>query len=197
MRALLLAAVLASPASSASFVIDPQHSALLFTVKHVAGRLRGSFNTLTGVIEFDEKRPASCKFEVEAHADAIDTGSRARDSRLKGPEFLAAAENPRLAFESRSIKAAGPWRYEASGGLLLRGLTRPATISVEYLGWTRDPNGMVRAGFTAKGTLHRKDFGMAFPPDFPLGDEIAFTAEIEAVDRAAMERKAGVKPGPK
>jgi polyisoprenoid-binding protein YceI len=62
-------------------------------------------------------------------------------------------------------------------------------LKVEYVGQTRDPWGNDRAGFSAKTTIDRKDFGLTWNQTLEtgglvVGDRVDLEIEIEAVKQA-------------
>jgi polyisoprenoid-binding protein YceI len=48
--------------------------------------------------------------------------------------------------------------FDVDGELPLHGVTRPATLALDVNGFTRDPYGGTRAGFSATTELDRGDF---------------------------------------
>ena len=75
---------------------------------------------------------------------------------------------------------------EVTGDLTIRGQTKPITLKVESNGQVKDPGGGTRAGFHAKASISRKEFGVDI--EMPLegggvvvGDNISITLEVEAV----------------
>ena len=74
--------------------------------------------------------------------------------------------------------------FDVDGELTLHGVTRPVTLDVN--GFTRDPYGGTRAGFSATTELNRDDFGIStnIPMDgggVVIGERIQVFLEIEAV----------------
>jgi polyisoprenoid-binding protein YceI len=65
-------------------------------------------------------------------------------------------------------------------------VTRPVTLALDVNGFTKDPYGNTRAGFSATGEIDRKDFGITFnvPLDgggVMIGDTIQLFIEVEAI----------------
>jgi polyisoprenoid-binding protein YceI len=89
--------------------------------------------------------------------------------------------------------------YVADGELTLHGVTRPVTLALDVNGFTRDPYGDTRAGFSATTELNRGDFGITtnIPMDgggVVIGDRIQVFPEIEAVRNPPQP--ANPRPGP-
>ncbi len=65
-------------------------------------------------------------------------------------------------------------------------MTKDITLVGTFNGVAKDPWGNTRAGFTAEGTLNRKDFGMEFSMMLDnggllVGDEVKLLLEIEVI----------------
>jgi polyisoprenoid-binding protein YceI len=76
--------------------------------------------------------------------------------------------------------------FDVDGELTLHGVTRPVTLALDVNGFTRDPYGGTRGGFSATTELSRGDFGIStnLPMDgggVVIGDRIQVFLEIEAV----------------
>ena len=90
-----------------------------------------------------------------------------------------------MTYRSTSLVANGDnWTLE--GELSLHGVTRSVPLNLELNGFTADPYGGQRAGFSATAAINRRDFGIdiSLPMDgggVVVGDKITITLEIEAV----------------
>ena len=169
---------------------DLSHSSINFWVRHLmVSKVHGRFGQWTGSLSLDEKDPSASRLEVEIDAASIDTREPARDTHLRSADFFDVEKYPRLTFKSTSIKEAAEGHYEVQGDLTLHGITKPVVLEVEHAGRINDPYGGVRAGFSAKGSLHRKDFGLNWNKAIEaggvaVGDKIEISIEIEAVLKA-------------
>lgn len=88
----------------------------------------------------------------------------------------------------------GEGRFEVTGDLTLRGVTRSINLPVAFLGMAGDPWGNTRAGFELETTLNRKDFGMQWNVALDqggllLGDEVKVAINLETI-RAKAEAAA-------
>src|SRR5512135_3108322 len=86
-----LALVAAAPlvASADTWQIDPGHSTVGFTVRHMTiSSVRGQFDKVVGTITANGNDPASVAIEATIETASIDTRSADRDSDLKSPNFL-------------------------------------------------------------------------------------------------------------
>lgn len=192
MRTTILSLVLAACLTAAAgapgraadrFVIDPQHSNIVFLVNHLGySRMVGQFQEFSGEFNFDHGAPANGSVAVAIQTASVDTDHEKRDEHLRSPDFFNAAEFPEMTFESTALEKTGDNTGRISGDLTLLGVTKPVTLDVTFNKVAPHPlpqyGGVMVAGFSARGTLERSAFGMkTFIP--AVGDEIELLIEIE------------------
>jgi len=167
-----------------TWVIDPAHTALGFAVRHLMSRVRGTFSEVTGQIVTGPEPSRSVATAVIGVA-SVSTGNPMRDDHLRSADFFDAARFPEMTFASTALLSA-EGRWVLSGDLTIRDLTRPAELEVEFLG--TDPAGLqgeTRIGFSAWGTISRRDFGITFGlaadgTKIIIGDRVDITLDVEA-----------------
>jgi polyisoprenoid-binding protein YceI len=189
---ILLALVVTAPlaASADTWQIDPGHSTVGFTVRHMTiSSVGGQFDKFAGSITAKGNDPASVSIDVTIDTASIDTRSSDRDADLKSANFLDVAKYPTMTFKSKKIEAAGPGKYNVVGDLTLHGVTKEVTLAVETTGAPiKDPWGNMRAGATATTTINRKDFGLTWNKMIEaggavVGDAVAVEIDVEAVKK--------------
>ena len=165
--------------------IDVAHSELTFRVRHLVSRVNGTFREWSGTLTGD---PADWSREgsvdVTIQTASIDTRSERRDTHLRSPDFFDAANHPTITFRSRAVRMEGP-RLTIDGELTMRGVTKPVTLTGEVLGVSD-----TRAGFSARTTINRLDFGVSYNRGVEgggvlLGDEVTIDLTIQAVRQKA------------
>ncbi|MBI3993269.1 MAG: YceI family protein [Candidatus Lambdaproteobacteria bacterium] len=177
--------------STSTWNIDTAHSGISFTVRHmVVSKVRGKFADWKGTLTLDEEHPAQAVVEVAINAASIETGVADRDNHLRSADFLDAAQYPQIAFRSTAVKPAAKDRFKLSGDLTIRGVTRPVSLDVEFGGRAQDPWGNLRAGYSARVRLERKDFGLQWNQLLEaggvlVGEQVDVEIELEAVKAAA------------
>lgn len=169
--------------------IDTSHSNVEFVARHlVVTKVRGHFGKWSGHIDIDKddvtKSSAAATFEV----DSIDTREAQRDGHLKSADFLDAENFPQITFASKKVEKDGS-DLEITGDLTIRGVTKEVTLAVEAHGTNKDPWGNVKALYTAKTHINRKDFGVNFNAVLETGgvlvsDKIEIEIEIQAAKAA-------------
>ena len=189
--ALTLAAV---PALATQYKIDPAHSRIGFSVKHLMiSNVQGQFKDFEGNFNFDEKAGTVTDANFTAKADSIDTGVTKRDEHLKSPDFFDTAKFPTLTLTNSKIKKAGKNKYKWTADLTMHGVTKPVTLDLEHIGTVKDPMaGVMRAGFKARGKINRKDFGLNWNKAMEaggvvVGDEVMIELDAEGVEAAPTE----------
>jgi len=170
---------------------DTVHSSVSFSVRHLMiSRVHGSFKTWSGALETDEANHANSKVQVTIEAASIDTKEPQRDEHLRSADFFDAANHPNITFESTSVKKVDSEHYEITGNLAIRGASKPVTLDTEFFGRQKDPWGGERAGFSAKTSIDRRDFGLTFniPLEgggFVVGEKVDITLDVQAVKETA------------
>jgi polyisoprenoid-binding protein YceI len=171
-------------AATGTWAVDKAHSEVGFQVRHLMARVRGSFTDFDGAVTVDAARPEASSVSFMVKTASVSTNEPKRDEHLRSADFFDAAKFPEIRFVSRSFKKAGENRYDVTGDLTLRGVTKQVTLPVTFLGIQKDPWGNEKAGFETAVTLNRKDFGVNWNKaldqgGYILGDEVAVTIALE------------------
>ena len=168
-----------------SWVIDPVHSDVSFTVRHMmVSKVRGRFGAFTGSIVTAEN-PVESSVTAEIDVSSIDTNNSQRDDHIRSADFFEVEKFPPLTYKSTSVAAKGD-DFLVQGELTLKGITKNVPLKLELNGFTADPYGGQRVGFSATTEISRKEFGVdiELPMDgggVVVGDKIQISLEIEAV----------------
>jgi polyisoprenoid-binding protein YceI len=171
--------------------IDSAHSGIHFSVRHlVIAKVRGQFSRWTGTLTVPDGDFTRASVDVTIDATSIDTGVADRDTHLRSADFFDAESFPELTFRGRRVEPKGGDRFTLVGDLTIRGTTREVALDVESAGQTKDPWGNVRAGFAARTSIERKDFGLTWNQALEtggvmVGDKVEIEVEVEAVRQDA------------
>jgi polyisoprenoid-binding protein YceI len=169
--------------------IDPSHSDISFSVRHLmVSKVRGSFTSFEGNLTIGEN-PLDSSVEVTIDLASVDTRDANRDAHLRSADFFGVEVHPTATFRSTGVHARGDG-FVVDGELSIHGVTRPVSLDLEFNGTTSDPYGGRRAGFSASTELSRSDFGIdiSMPLDgggVVVGDKIKVQLEVEAILQAA------------
>lgn len=170
----------------ARWMIDPDHSVVAFSVKHMMiTNVRGLFTKISGAIQFDPPEMSHVSVEVEIDVASLTTGIRKRDEHLFSPDFLDLERYPKIIFRSTGAEALGGNRCRVAGDLTIRGTTRAVTLEVEYFGPVTSPfGGETTIGFSATTSLNRYDYTVAWHEPMEkgevAGENVEITLDIEA-----------------
>ena len=173
--------------------IDSSHSSVHFSVRHlVIAKVRGSFGRWSGTVQVPDGDFCHATVAVTIDASSIDTGVADRDGHLKSPDFFDVSQHPDLRFVGKRVQPRSVGEIDVIGDLTIKGITREAVLRVEQHGQAKDPWGNVRAAFTAKTSIDRKDFGLTWNQVLEtggvmVGDRVEIEAEIEAVRQAEAQ----------
>lgn len=170
-----------------SWLIDSAHTEVNFSVRHMMiSNVRGRFERLSGTVEFDEANPGNTAVEVKIEAASLNTNEEKRDVHLKSPDFFATEQYPYLIFKSKRIEVTDATHARLIGDLTIRDVTREASLDVEFNGSAKSPWGTTSAGFSAKTSIKRKDWGLNWnvaleTGGWLVGDDVHISIELEIV----------------
>jgi polyisoprenoid-binding protein YceI len=175
----------AAPAYVAgTWEIDVVHSHVGFVARHLmVSKVRGSFTQFTGeIVTADDPLESSATATIDM--TSFSTGNEHRDNDVKGENFLDVANHPAMTFTSTGVRSDGDG-FVLTGDLTIREITHPVDLSVEVNGFSQDPYGNSKAGFSATGEINRADYGITANLALPTGgvmvsEKIQLTIEIEA-----------------
>ncbi|PGH57363.1 hypothetical protein CRT60_13040 [Azospirillum palustre] len=173
-----------SPAFAApvTYKIDPAHTAVAFIVNHVGfSNVIGRFNTVGGDVSFDKDAVEKSTVTVTIDTTSVDTNHAKRDEHLRSPDFFNAKEFPKMTFKSTKIEKTGDKTGKLHGDLTMLGVTKPVVLDVTFNKDGVSPASKLEtAGFSARGTVKRTEFGMKYGAP-AIGDDIQLLIEVEAV----------------
>ena len=117
-----------------TYAIDPSHSRFGFVARHaMVTKVRGQFNEFEGSLNLDGDEPSNSSGELTIKAASIDTRNADRDNHIRSNDFLAMDQFSEIAFKTTAIEG-GPDTWQMTGDLTIRGVTKPVTVDVDFLG---------------------------------------------------------------
>ncbi|HEY8636333.1 MAG TPA: YceI family protein [Candidatus Limnocylindrales bacterium] len=176
----------------ATFAIDPAHTDVLFSAKHMmVTNVRGTFTDVTGTIDLDETDPTASKAEIVVKTASVDSGFGARDTHLRSDDFFAVEAYPEIRVVSTAIKPKGGNDYVVTADVTIKDVTRPVDFDVEFLGFYPGMDGSRRAGFSAKAKVNRKDWGLNWNVALEaggllVGDQIKLEVDVALSQAIAL-----------
>jgi len=163
-----------------TWTIDPSHSEVGFTVRHLMSKVRGQFTSFEGTVTTGDSLEDT-RAEATIDLTSVDTRQEQRDAHLRSSDFFDVENHGAMTFKTTSFDGT-----TALGELTIKGITRTVELDVEFLGLGGDPWGGQRVGFEASTEINRKDFGVTFniPLDggkLVVGDKVTIHLAVEAV----------------
>jgi polyisoprenoid-binding protein YceI len=167
-----------------TWAIDPSHASFEFVARHLMAKVRGRLPAVSGVATVAEV-PEESTLEVEIDASSIDTRDETRDAHLRSGDFFGVEDHPTIGFRSTAVRPGdGENQWKVDGDLTIRGVARPVTVDVEFLGAGVDPWGNQRIGFSGVvPEVNREDWGLTWNAALETGGFLlsrSVRLEIEA-----------------
>lgn len=194
-HALVLASSLLAASSADALAgeweIDPVHSAVQFSVRHMmVSTVRGRFEKVSGTVSLDEQDPTRSAIDITIDATSINTHESKRDAHLKSADFFDVATYPTITFKSTRIEKAGSGKLKATGNLTMRGVTKAVTLLVTGpTAAVKNPWGQRVRGASATGKLDRRQWGLTWNKALEVGgvlvgDTVNLQIDVELVAKA-------------
>ncbi len=169
-------------ARPATYAIDPVHTRVLFAIDHAGfSHALGTVSGSTGTLVFDPDDWTSARLSVSVPLARLDLGDDKWNRAAAARTLLDVAAHPVATFISTRIQPRDANHAAVCGTLSLRGVEREVCLDVTLNQSKREPMPPFRrtAGFSATGTLSRKDFGIDAWPSV-IGDSVELRIEAEA-----------------
>jgi len=150
----------ASPAQAAppTYRLEAAKSTLGFSFIQAGASNKGHFGRFDTTFAFDPAQLAASRLEVSVQIASLDTGDKDRDSTLKSPDLFDAARFPAARFLATVITRLDANRYQASGKLTIRDVTRD--LNVPFTFRTAPGGGPSVATMAGEVLIRRLDYGV-------------------------------------
>jgi polyisoprenoid-binding protein YceI len=174
------------PVPAMTWTLDPAHSSVTFSAKHMmVTTVRGSMQLRDVDLAFDPHDLSASSVHVSLDAASINTGQEARDQHLRSADFLETEAHPTIDFVSTRIEPDGG-DYRILGDLTIRGVTRPVVLDAAFAGIVPNMQGGQRAAFSASAMIEREEFGLTWnvaleQGGWLVGKQIKIEIELAAV----------------
>ena len=187
------------------YVIDPVHTRVLFEIDHAGfSKAIGTVSGSEGSLHFDADDWSTAKLEVTVPMQRLDMGDSGWSASVFAPRFLDIKRYPQARFVSTRVERHEGNRGTVCGELTLHGTTRPLGMALVLNRIARHqlPPFRRTAGFSARASLKRSDFGMTSWRSL-VGDEVELRIEAELFRRngddpppAAVDAPPSTTPDP-
>ena len=167
------------------YVFDNAHTNIHFEWSHFGfSTTSAEFEQFSGSLMFDEDDVAQSDVRVTIDLASVDSGFETFNGHLRNKaEWFNVEEYPEATFESTGIEQVGDGRYEVTGDLTLKGVTREVTLDTTINKIGQHPVTKAKTiGFDATTTVSRSAFDMGkYAPS--VSDEVTIRISSE------MQRK--------
>ena len=162
----------ATYAKPETFILDNQHSYVLWTIKHLGFSPQVGKWYVNGEVVLDKEHPDQSKVNATVKIDDLNTGLPELDKHLKSKLFFDKDKFPNATFVSNKVQVLGDTSAKVTGMLTIHGITKPAILDVTLNKVGVNPiTNKPTVGFEATTIIKRSDFGInTLLPD--LGDEV-------------------------
>ena len=172
----------AAHAAPSIYRYDTTHSQILFSIDHNGfSRPFGRLHIAKGWLRFDPDDWSRSATELDVDLASLDLGDAEWNKAVLGRTYLDSAGSRYAHFVSTSVERKDDTGGVLRGKLTLRGVTREVALpfTVNRIGNTIYGLHTV-AGFSARATLDRNDFGITATPN-SIGRTVTVWLELEAI----------------
>jgi polyisoprenoid-binding protein YceI len=171
-----------------TYNVDPSHTRVGFVARHaMVTKVRGSFKEISGSGYFDASNPSASHLELDIVAKSVDTGNADRDAHLRSNDFFDMDTYPEITFKSTGVQAAGNDKYQVTGDLTIKDVTKSVSFDLEVTGPVADPWGNTRIGLEGTTTVNRKDWGVNWNAALEAGGVLVSEKVTLEFDVAAVK----------
>ena len=170
------------------WVLDKANSQIQFMVKHMMiTTVTGGFSEVDGAVETEDNDFSTAKIHFVAQTASVFTGNAGRDTHVKSSDFFDVGVYPELKFESTKVERRDEKHFRLYGNMTIKNVTKEIEADVEFVGFIKDPWGKEIAGFSLKGIINRKDFGLKWnviteAGNILVGEEARISCQVELIE---------------
>jgi polyisoprenoid-binding protein YceI len=163
--------------------LDPAHAKMTFTVTHLGlSEVDGVFKNFDASITASEEDFSDAVFQASADLTTLTTNNDRRDEHLQKDDMFDTANYPTLTFKSTKLEKVGDSKFQLTGDLTMKGITKPVTLDLTLLGVGEHPRSKKQlAGFKVSGTIDRTEFSVGNMPAITVGHDVELRASGEFV----------------
>jgi len=106
-------------------------SEIAFTTRQMGVPVEGRFGRFSAQVALDPKQPEGGSVSLAIDTASARFGSAELDAEVPKATWLNAAGFPQATFQSSTIKATGPGRFDVAGKLTIKGSAREIVVPVQ------------------------------------------------------------------
>jgi len=168
-----------------SWQLDTGHTYIGFTGRHLmVSTVRGEFEKFSGNVDFNEQDITRSKVDIQIESGSVNTRNAQRDEHFRSADFFDVEHSPYITFKSKRVIMQDEHHGQLIGDLTIRNITREVVLEGEYSGVSQTPWNTYSAGFSLRGKVNRKDWGLNWNVALAGGglvasDEITLAIDLE------------------
>jgi polyisoprenoid-binding protein YceI len=105
-------------------------SEIAFTSKQMGVPVDGKFRKFDAQVAFDPKKPEAAKIAFTIDLASVSLGAAETEAEVVKPDWFDTKKFPQATFQSASVKAAGPGKFEVAGKLTIKGSSQNVVVPV-------------------------------------------------------------------
>jgi polyisoprenoid-binding protein YceI len=169
--------------TAGSWTIDPSHSEVGFTVRHLMSKVRGQFTKFEGKLTTGDSLE-STRATATIDLNSIDTRDEQRDGHLRSGDFFDVENSGQMTFTTTSFDGT-----TAAGELTIKGITKPVQATGTWTAPAPDAFGSTRGHLNLEAQIDRSEWDMNWNAPLPSGgkalaNEVTLIVEISLVEQA-------------
>lgn len=134
--------------------------------------LVGSFQQLSGTIQFDPKRPEEARFDCQIPISTIETGNPKRNEHLQAAKWFDGTQFPHIGLKSVAVTGNASEGFRMRAKVEIKGAAQEVNFPFQFMAET-DESGVFKGSFQIK----RTDFGVG-KPDEEVGEDVIIMLEV-------------------
>jgi polyisoprenoid-binding protein YceI len=151
-------AAAAAAAPPVHYTLEPTRSLLRFSFVQAGASNTGRFGKYTADIWFSNDNLPASKIDVTVDVASLDTGDQERDDTLKGADLFDVKKFPQARFVATKIVSTGAGRYDATGKLTIRNVTKNLKVPISFQ--TKMEQGKNIGYLTGRTSIKRLEYGV-------------------------------------
>ena len=167
-----LALLLILPGALAFTLWDTWNISDDYEVRFSGSGAEGTFQGLTGTIEFNPDQLKQARFDVSVDAATIETGNNTKNKHARGENWFDVERYPEIKFRSSKVTKDGN-NYQMTGTLTLHGVEKE--IAFPFTFTENGGSGLFEGTFT----VDREEFGIEGPfISFMVSDDFKVSLKV-------------------
>lgn len=170
---LTIISAFAASAQNSGWRVDKAHTSVGFAVRHmVISEVTGNFKDFNITVSTSTDDFSDAVIDATIKVASIDTDNERRDNHLESDDFFNAEKFPEIKFRSTSFEKVGENKYNITGDLTIRDITKKVTFDATLNGMLKTSRGVL-AAWKATISINRFDFGLKWNRTIEAGGLIA------------------------